>query len=202
MFTNIRSGSLSASSENFSLSQLLNSAKSLVHRQPLLATCVIIILSVSTLDTYLVYSLKHVIVEFERNPICLALIEKDPQNLSLFICGKLLGNLGVVGVLFFLFRYSYRNRNLVAMSVAGFQILLTFYLCFADPSSGVLDFDGLGSNSPKIHRRSLDSLLIHLAAGAAIAAAFSVIYRIRNPRLILRKRDSQTAARQFFGILR
>ena len=202
MFTNIRSGTLIAFNENFNLRELLSAAKSLWHRQPLLATCVIIILSVSTLDTYLVYSFKHVIVEFERNPICLALIEKDPQNLSLFIWGKLFGNIGVVCVLLFLFRYSYRNRNLVALSVAGFQILLTFYLCFADPSTGFLDFDGLGSNSPALHRRSLDSLLIHLAVGAAMAAAVGVVYRVRNPRLILRKRDSLTAGKQFYGILR
>lgn len=173
-----------------------SSTKSFLQRHRLLLACIIVILAVSTLDTCLVCSFKHVIVEFEQNPICLALIQRDPQDLTWFVGGKLLGNLAVVTALTFLFRFKYRNRNLVAVAVAGFQIALTFYLCLSDPISGVLSFDGLFSNSPLLFRRSLDSLLLHLAAISAIATTLAMIIRIRNLRLVLRNGDSLATAKQ------
>lgn len=196
MFTNLRSGSTIDIYRNLLTRERLTSAKSLVYRYRLLMGCITVILAVSTLDTCLVYFLKNVIVEFERNPICLALIQRDPQDLTWFVCGKLLGNLAVVTALTILFRFEYRNRNLVALAVAGFQIALTFYLCLADPITGFLSFDGLFSDSPLLFRRSLDSLLLHLAALSAIAAAVAMIIRIRNLRLVLRNGDSLATAKQ------
>ena len=200
MFNKVRCCSKLTS--NYRFENLPLSAQSILRRHRLLVACIAVIIAVSALDTYLVCTLKHVIVEFERNPICLALIQRDPEDLSWFIGGKMLGNLAVVSVLVCLFRYRYRNRKFVALSVAGFQVFLTLYLCCADPFTGFLSFDGLFSHSQTLYRKSVDSLLIHLAALSAIAAAISVVYRIRNPRLILRNRAALTDAKQFFGILR
>ena len=163
----------------------VNKLSSLLQGYRLPVACIAIILSVSTLDTYFVYLFKHVIVEFEQNPICLALIGRDPQDLSWFIGGKLLGNLGVVTVLVLLFRFGYRNSNLVAVGVAAFQVILTLYLCFADPQTGILNFDGLFSDSPLLFKRSLTSLLLHVATLSGIAGAISMIYRFRKSRFEL-----------------
>lgn len=196
MFTNLRSGLTLGVNKNLRTRERLSSANSFFYRHRLLLACIIVILAVSTLDTCLVYFFKHVIVEFEKNPICLALIQRDPQDLTWFVGGKLLGNLAVVTALTILFRFKYRNRNLVALAVAGFQIALTVYLCLSDPISGVLSFDGLFSNSPLRFRRSLDSLLLHLAAISATATALAMIIRIRNLRSILRNGDTLAAAKQ------
>ncbi len=75
MFINLRSGSTIDFHKNLRSRERLTFAKSVLYRHRLLAACITVILSVSTLDTYLVYFFKHVIVEFERNPICLALIK-------------------------------------------------------------------------------------------------------------------------------
>ena len=159
---------------------VVNKISSMLKSHRLPVACIAIILSVSVLDTYFVYLFKHVIVEFERNPICLALIGRDPQDLSWFIGGKLLGNLGVVTVLVLLFRFGYRNSNLVAVAVAGFQITLTFYICLADPQTGFLAFDGLFSDSRLLFKRSLTSLLLHLATFSVIAGTVSLIYRFKT----------------------
>ena len=169
---------------------------SLVQNHRLPVACIATILLVSTLDTYFVYLFKHVIVEFERNPICLALIGRDPQDLSWFIGGKLLGNLGVVTVLVLLFRFGYRNSNLVAVGVAGFQVILTIYLCLADPQTGFLAFNGLFSDSPLLFQRSLTSLLLHLATLFGIAGTISMTYRFRKPESIWNNLASLAKSRQ------
>lgn len=181
MSTNLRSGSTIDCYKTFCSLKSWDSFITAVCRHRLLLACIAVILSVSTLDTGLVYLLKDVIVEFERNPICLALIQRDPHDLTWFVCGKLIGNLMVVTALMFLFHFEYRNRNLVALAVAGFQIALTFYICLADPISGFLNFDGLFSNSLILFRRSLESLMMHLAV---IAAAIAMFLRIRKLRLV------------------
>lgn len=138
-----------------------------------LLCCLAIIVLVSIYDTCLVYQYRAVIDLMEENPICLALIEMDPHNLSFFIGGKLAGNALVVTILVGLYLSGYRFRSLAAFAVAMFQLALLTYLHFADPSTATLCFDGLWSEVLSQQRRAIVSLIVHgyLVFGAGLVAA-------------------------------
>ncbi len=146
----------------------------------LMVSCVLLILSVSIYDTYLVYFFRDTILHDERNPICEALIRRDPNGLTWFFLGKATGNLAVISVLIMLYQRLYTYRSLVAVSVATFQILLTVYLFFADHSVAVLCFDGLYSQNDRIARQAAQSLIIHVVIATTFGAAIVTIYSTRE----------------------
>ena len=148
----------------------------------IISLCIAIIVSVSALDTWLVYAYRESILHDERNPICELLIQLDPNHLSCFLLGKVLGNLAVIAVLVGLYRFEFRNCNAVAISVAGFQAMLMFYLWFSDPLTGLLHFDGLFTNNPILFRNSFHSLCWHLIGVAAIGGCARAGYRFVNQR--------------------
>lgn len=80
------------------------------------------------------------IVKVEKNPICLALIELDPNGFSYFVLGKSIGTLSVVSVLSLLAVLRYRHTKLVTLSVVAFQCGLLMYLHLSDPHP---DYGGL-----------------------------------------------------------
>ncbi|MEM9942453.1 MAG: hypothetical protein AAF939_12880 [Planctomycetota bacterium] len=124
--------------------------------------CIAIILAVSTYDTYLVFVHQRHIIKMERNPICLFLIRLDPENMTFFLMGKFLGNLGVVCVLAALKWLCFRPYLLVAGLVAGFQIGLLGFLLLSDPVSGLFHFDDLFHPAPDRFRKGLLNLVYHL----------------------------------------
>lgn len=123
--------------------------------------CLVFIVGVSIYDTYLVFLYQDSILFNEFNPICELLIRKDPHQLSWFLLGKTLGNLGVVGTLMTLYRLGYRWTNSVATNVALFQLLLLVFLNFSDPRTGFLSFDGLFSHDPEKFAQGVSSAAIH-----------------------------------------
>ena len=123
--------------------------------------CLISIVGVSTYDTLLVILYRDSILDDERNPICELLIRKDPNQLTWFLLGKILGNAGVVGTLTALYRLDYHRVMTVATSVALFQYWLLVFLNFSDPLTGFLHFDGLLSKDPKQFASGLNSAMIH-----------------------------------------
>lgn len=151
-----------------------------------LATCLAIIVTVSVYDSWLVYLMRDQILEDEKNPICLALIQLDPQNLSWFYGGKFLGNVFVAGTLTTLFMVRYKYWCPVTISVTGFQLMLTLYLKFSDPTTGVLHFEGLFSYHDSEFNRSLGWLLIEagllMFTGTTIAFGWYRLGSTFNPR--------------------
>lgn len=139
--------------------------------------CVAFILCVSIYDSYLVGVYRDSILIDERNPVCEFLIRLDPQHLSWFLVGKLLGNVLVVGSLVALLRSGFRRTLTVAKSVAGFQLLLLVYLLFADCMTGFLSFDGLVSNHSFEFQQSLHSAVIHLGVFVPLLCGYFVARR-------------------------
>lgn len=85
------------------------------------------IATVSLLDTYLAV-INDQIKHDEQNPICLALILMEPVHFTWFILGKLIGNIVVLGTLFWMLRCNYRFSRQIVFAIVGFQILLLCYL--------------------------------------------------------------------------
>ena len=76
---------------------------------------------VSAYDAYLVQVYRSFIQEMEENPICAALIRLDPQGLTFFMAGKLLGTAIVLTSLWMLVRWKPRLSMPVISGVAAFQ---------------------------------------------------------------------------------
>ena len=95
-----------------------------------IATMIIAIVSVY--DAWLVYLYRDSIASLERNLICLALIELEPEYASIFILSKLIGVGAVVFCLEMVRRFNSRIGFSAAMGVAAFQICLLCYLTLAD----------------------------------------------------------------------
>ena len=148
-------------------------------------SCLLFIVGVSFYDCYLVAINRECILFDERNPICEILIRRDPNNLSWFMAGKLLGNLGVVGTLLLLHWIGYRHSLVVAQGVAIFQKALLIFLTFSDSKTGLLHFDDLLSHDPAKAAKAWNSAIMHAAACLGIVGivVFSVIKwkSIRNP---------------------
>jgi hypothetical protein len=123
--------------------------------------CLVFILGVSIYDTYLVVLYRDSILVDERNPICELLIRQDPRQLSWFLLGKTLGNLGVMATLMALYWFRYPWAISVAASVAMFQFWLLVFLNFSDPLTGFLYFDGLLSHDPKQFAEGVSSASTH-----------------------------------------
>ena len=124
--------------------------------------CLLFIVCVSIYDTYLVAVYRDSILVNERNPICKFLIQQDLSQLTWFMTGKLLGNIAVVTTLSGLFFFGFRHALIVAKAVACFQLMLLIYLQFSDPTTGVLDFDGLLSPCPAEFNGAVLSAVAHL----------------------------------------
>ena len=158
-------------------SRIFKSAfKRILAQYGLLIGCLLVIISVSIFDTYLVYRFRDHIVIDEKNPICLTLIKYDAQNLTWFLWGKFLGNLFVASMLVALFRFSYRHTNTVSMSVACFQICLLVYLFCSDHTTGVLHFEGLFSQGKHEFRVAHNAMLLELVGLIVIGVVFFAIY--------------------------
>ena len=97
-------------------------------------SCLIVITAISIYDAYLVVLYKSLIKDFERNPVCMALIELDPGGLSYFLCGKALGTICVVTALSVLYQNRRKHWFVVSTSVATFQICLLAFLTFGTTS--------------------------------------------------------------------
>ena len=104
----------------------------------------------------------------ERNPICLYLIRQDVSQFSWFIGGKVLGNIVVVSTLLGLYFSGFRHALTVAKGVASFQLSLLVFLHFSDSRTGLLHFDGIGSNAPWEFYPAMWSLLLHLGVIATL----------------------------------
>ena len=94
------------------------------------SSIVVLIGLVSLYDAFLVYQYRQVIDE--QNPFCAWLISLEPDCVSLFLAGKVLGTLSVMAILFFLFRHWSRLAVPVAASLMVFQIGLLGYLHGSD----------------------------------------------------------------------
>jgi len=70
----------------------------------------------------------------EKNPICLALMELDPNGFSYFVLGKSTGTLLVLFTLLALNLRKYRHAMKVTIAVTCFQVGLLTYLTLSDPS--------------------------------------------------------------------
>ena len=101
-------------------------------RTSFLLFCSLAIAIVSALDTWFAVANKR-IIDFEKNPICLVLIELDPSGCSYFVVGKTLGTIAVLIALLCLHRFRYRHAFLVTIAVTLFQIGLMTFLTLSDP---------------------------------------------------------------------
>jgi len=90
------------------------------------------IAAISALDTWFAVA-NSLILKFEQNPICLALMRLEPQGFTVFIAGKMLGTLMVLFCLSAMHCYAYRHVKLVTLSVVMFQVGLLIYLTLSDP---------------------------------------------------------------------
>ena len=101
-------------------------------RALLLIGCLAFIAIVSAHDTWLAVDNEE-IMRVEKNPICLALIQLEPERFTFFVLGKSIGTLTVISVLTLLIRSSYRYASQVTISIAAFQFCLLIYLHLSDP---------------------------------------------------------------------
>ena len=97
-----------------------------------LVLCFVTIAAISALDTWFAVA-NETIMSLEQNPVCLALMQMEPQGLTCFIAGKSLGTLMVLLCLLALHHFSYQHAKLVTLCVALFQIGLLTYLTLSDP---------------------------------------------------------------------
>lgn len=99
-------------------------------RALMLAWCFIGVVSIY--DAYLVVIYRTVITRLERNPVCLYLINLDPESLSYFLFGKFLGTVIVLSTMAMIYRYRKRWATPIFASVASFQLGLLLYLNLAN----------------------------------------------------------------------
>jgi len=98
--------------------------------------CCAIIIIVSSIDVYWLSHNRDNILQYEKNPLGLYLIELDQGEVSLFIACKFLGTYIVVGILYGLFPRYPRKILAVSVAVAAVQILLLIYLWYAPLNFG------------------------------------------------------------------
>lgn len=87
---------------------------------------------VSAFDTWAAVANSEILLE-EKNPVCLKLLELDPEGKTYFVVAKATGTLVTMSVLCMLLKFGYRHAMFVTTSVAAFQLGLMIYLCFSDP---------------------------------------------------------------------
>lgn len=97
-----------------------------------LVLCFVTIAAISALDTWFAVA-NSSIMNLEKNPVCLALMQLEPQGFTCFIAGKSMGTLMVLLCLWALHHFSYKHAKLVTWCVALFQVGLLTYLTLSDP---------------------------------------------------------------------
>ena len=107
-----------------------------------LVSCFLTIAIISAIDIWFAVA-NTAILRVEKNPICMALIELEPQGFTFFIIGKAAGTLMVLLTLSLLYRVRYRHANMVTFAIALFQIGLLMYLTLSDPLTHDLPNFGL-----------------------------------------------------------
>jgi hypothetical protein len=94
--------------------------------------CFLTIASVAAFDTWSAAANSEILT-VEKNPICVVLLELDPESRSYFVMAKVLGAATTLSVLGLLLKTGYRYGHLVTGAITAFQIGLMIYLCFSDP---------------------------------------------------------------------
>ncbi|WP_146594843.1 hypothetical protein [Novipirellula galeiformis] len=79
---------------------------------------------------FLVFNNSDMILELEKNPVCLALLKMEPTFFSLFVLGKSMGTLTVILILVQLFRSQFHGWHSVTSGITLFQLGLLAYLTF------------------------------------------------------------------------
>ena len=110
------------------MEKVMNS-KAIVH------ICGIIIVVVASIDTYWLSKNSDFIIQVEQNPLGQYLIELDQGDVSLFIFCKFIGTYISIAILYFAWPHHPKKTNLIAITVAGLQLLLLFYLYHTPISS-------------------------------------------------------------------
>lgn len=95
---------------------------------PLFVICCLTIVGIGILDTWLVIQFSSSIEQLEQNPICLYLINLDPDRMMLFIWGKTLGIATVVCTLVGLLTFWKKVAMPITFAITLFQIGLLSYL--------------------------------------------------------------------------
>ena len=91
------------------------------------AGCCWVILLTSALDAGLVVYFRFGIEAGEKNPICLHLIEMEPEWLSVFLAGKALGTGAVIATTSIVYRLRRHLGLTVATALSMFQVGLIGY---------------------------------------------------------------------------
>jgi len=112
--------------------QLFLRFESLPKRMILVGFCLLLIAAVSAIDIWFAVA-NPSILEYEKNPICKALLELEPAGCSWFILGKSTGTILVLSILTLLHRYRYQQAMLVTISMVVFQLGLLIFLTLSDP---------------------------------------------------------------------
>ncbi|MFO0904611.1 MAG: hypothetical protein U0939_16520 [Pirellulales bacterium] len=86
------------------------------------------IVGISAYDAFLVFLYRSVIIDFEKNPVGLLLIQLNQGGVSWFLIAKTAGTLFVLGVLVHLYRRYERYAYPVTSTVTAFQVGLVGYL--------------------------------------------------------------------------
>lgn len=95
-----------------------------------LSLLMLIIVSVSIYDTYWTFKTADVILDYEKNPIGVMLIEADDGDVALFMTLKMIGTMIVILAIPLLYIFKKKWGLTVASFVASFQIALFFYLIY------------------------------------------------------------------------
>lgn len=88
--------------------------------------CTFVLLS-SVADALLAWYYRQSIFDLEQNPICLLLMELEPNQLSVFMVVKFLMTLAVIFVIVMLKRRCDRMGSTVCSAIALFQLSLLTY---------------------------------------------------------------------------
>lgn len=111
--------------------------------------CFVMIGVVSVFDMYFVGANPD-ILQSEQNPICLALMNLEPNSKIFFFVAKSIGLIGVLLTLRYLFKVRYRHATTVLLAVSIFQVALLSYLCLGDSRiGGCPNFALLFQNTPE-----------------------------------------------------
>jgi len=94
--------------------------------------CLLFIAVISALDTWFAVTNLQ-IVQVEKNPICRALLQLEPEGCTWFIAGKSLGTMTTLLILSLLHVYRYKRAMIVTLSISTFQLGLLVYLTLSDP---------------------------------------------------------------------
>lgn len=91
----------------------------------------IVIGTVSLIDTWLIIQFQVDLPNLEENPIGLWLIQANHGDVSLFVFTKLIGTVLVLSILAAMYYFRYRRTLPVTTSVTTFQLGLLSYLALA-----------------------------------------------------------------------